>query len=260
MNSFHVMGITLAVVIHGAIAGSAYTAIQLADQKEYPCSEYTLPDDAEVCSAVKTFRVIEASLAMKKESESKQPQKRRAQKRRKTTRHKRAINRTNAKANPTKKKKRSEDVSDKDVNDVLAKMRAKGKDENPEDLPEGKAALKTRGQFHGHKHGFADVNKGDPYVRRLVADVYNRWNVPTLEKGSGKTVGCIQLLPDGGIKAVKLLAGEKSGNQRFDASVEVALKKLQKYRNQPAHKKEVPVHLSEITTQWLCFKFNKKAD
>jgi len=259
MNSLHTMGIILAVVIHGAIGGGAYAAYEVSDQREYPCSEDTLPADAPLCDAVGTFRVIEATLAALKEDDTKQPQKKKSRKKSKSATKEQAINKSDPNAKPTKKPKRRDDeVSDKDINSILKKNRQDDEDDNEDDLDDGKPTKKTRGQFHGHKHGFADVSKGDPYLQKLAADVYNRWKVPTLETGKGATVGCIRIEPDGSIKATKLHATKKSGNQRLDASVSIALKKLQKFRAKK--KKEVPTHLSKITTEWLCFKFQKKAD
>jgi hypothetical protein len=108
------------------------------------------------------------------------------------------------------------------------------------------------GAFDGSKHGFAEANRGDPYLRDLAGEVYQEWEMPTLETGKGAAVGCIRLGKDGRILETKL--EQKSGNTNLDRSVGVALQKLEKLRESDS--KPVPRHLMDATTQWICFKFS----
>jgi type IV secretory pathway VirB10-like protein len=107
------------------------------------------------------------------------------------------------------------------------------------------------GAFDGSEHGFAEVNKGDPYMRELAGQAHGFWSVPTLEQGSGHAVGCVQLGKDGRIIETQLLP--PSQNATVDAAVKRALKQLTELRE--AEAKPVPAHLMEATTQWICFKF-----
>lgn len=131
-------------------------------------------------------------------------------------------------------------------------MRQEEEDESAE-AEEGAGAEDQRagGAFDGSEHGFAEVNKGDPYMRELAGQAHGFWSVPTLEQGSGHAVGCVQLGKDGRILDTQLLPPTQ--NATIDAAVKRALKQLTDARE--AEPKPVPAHLMEATTQWICFKF-----
>src|SRR5690606_5191951 len=73
-----------------------------------------------------------------------------------------------------------------------------------DDLTAGNEPTRTGGAFDGSEHGFAEANKGDPYMRELAGQAHSFWSVPTLEKGSGHAVGCIRLDGDGHIVDTQL--------------------------------------------------------
>lgn len=102
--------------------------------------------------------------------------------------------------------------------------------------------------FEAPDRGFAEDPRGDPYLRRLHADVAAAWDVPktTIPKSP---VGCMKLLPDGKIESWKL--DQPSGNTDIDASVERALAAVTKQR--AAKPEPVPTHLLKMTTKWICF-------
>jgi hypothetical protein len=131
-------------------------------------------------------------------------------------------------------------------------MRQEEEDESAE-VEDGAGTDEERagGAFDGSEHGFAEVNKGDPYMRELAGQAHGFWSVPTLEQGSGHAVGCVQMGKDGRILDTQLLP--PSQNATIDAAVKRALKQLTELRE--AEAKPVPAHLMEATTQWICFKF-----
>lgn len=132
-------------------------------------------------------------------------------------------------------------------------------DEGGEEAGDGSESGRPGGAFDGSEHGFAEVNKGDPYLRELAAQAHGFWNVPTLEQGSGQAAGCVRLGENGRILDSELgrdldLPGAKSPqNATVDAAVKRALKQLTELRASEA--KPVPAHLMEATTQWICFNF-----
>ncbi|GAB4557978.1 MAG: hypothetical protein Tsb0020_02580 [Haliangiales bacterium] len=109
----------------------------------------------------------------------------------------------------------------------------------------------TGGAFDGSEHGFAEVNKGDPYMRELAGDANRFWVVPTLAQNSGAAAGCVQLAEDGRILDTQLL--EPTSNATIDAAVKRALKKLTELRADGS--RPVPAHLIQATREWICFKF-----
>jgi hypothetical protein len=111
------------------------------------------------------------------------------------------------------------------------------------------------GQDDSHEEGSADGSewgtsadaRGDPYVGELKGRI--PWEMPTLERGSGVTWGCVRLAPDG--KIVDRELREKSGNANLDRSVEEAL------RNASDMEQPVPEHLAVLLTEkGICFRFN----
>ena len=205
---------------------------------------------------------IEASLAYKsKDARSKQPQKPRRQRPTPTP-----------ETNPVSRDETQEPVAPKpdepskpqDEEEDFSKQFEKFRDERQQDESEGEEGAgedsdRTGGAFDGSEHGFAEVNKGDPYLRELAAQAHGFWSVPTLEQGSGHAAGCVRLGENGRILEAELgrdldLPGAKSPqNATIDAAVKRALKQLTELRASEA--KPVPAHLMEATTQWICFNF-----
>lgn len=120
------------------------------------------------------------------------------------------------------------------------------------DDDEGGPLTTQGGQFDGSDYGFAEENKGDPYFRALVGQLREGWEFPTIAKGEGEPVGCFQISAEGRI--VKTLFKERSGAADLDQSVERAMEKLKKARDDEPL--AVPSHLlAAATTRWICFRF-----
>ncbi|MEM9488499.1 MAG: TonB C-terminal domain-containing protein [Myxococcota bacterium] len=254
MNPFHLTGAMITALVHGLVV------VMLVVFSN--CS------DASASGNKLEMVTIEAALAFKSETKSKQPQKQRKRKRSKRPVAKReGVSRDEQKkAAPQKPKKpdkpaqsKPEDFSD-DFEKYLNQRQRDDEEEEDDLLPDDDSdsadSAETGGQFDGSERGFAEVNKGDPYVRDLMADFYEVLEIPTLEKGSGSAVGCIHLSPDGSIEKYEFQ--QSSENANIDRAVKLALKRLQKKRKTKS--KPVPKHLLDLTKQWTCFRPKKTAE
>lgn len=205
---------------------------------------------------------IEAALAYKsKGAKSTQPQK---------PRRRRVAPTPTPETNPVSRDETQAPVERKpdppeqqDEEEDFAKQFEKFRDERQQDdgdeAGEGEAAERSGGAFDGSEHGFAEANKGDPYLRELAAQAHGFWSVPTLEQGSGQAAGCVQLGKNGRIldtelgRDLDLPGAQPPKNATIDAAVKRALKQLTELRESEA--RPVPAHLMEATTQWICFNF-----
>jgi len=184
--------------------------------------------------------LIEASIAYKKPDAPKQPQKKH---RTPPETEKVKISRDEKKIPDKKPEEKKKAVpSWKDF------KRDAPEDDNP-DYEEGKPAPRTGGAFDGKTYGWADENKGHPYMRELARLVH--FAIPTLEKGNGEAYACIRLGADGKIKDTKV---RKSGNTNIDRAADEALRNMVKARNEDPDVKPVPSELLSLTTHWICFK------
>lgn len=190
---------------------------------------------------------IEASLAYKKKTESKQPQKERTQK--PPPPKVEGVSRDEDKVpDPAKPEdKKPADPTNIDYAKEFEKYKTQRQDDDMDDGEPTPAG----GAFDGSEHGFAETSKGDPYFQELAADVYGSWKLPSLERGAGDAQGCIRLAADGRVVDTKLF--KKTENANIDRSVSLALSELQKAREQEP--KPVPAHLIAATTRWTCFTF-----
>jgi hypothetical protein len=186
--------------------------------------------------------VIEASLAYKKNTESKQPQKERAPK--PVTEKPTGVSHEDQRA-PVERPDAG--VPKTNYEDLAKQFQEQHRDE---DEDEGETQ-KAGGDFNGSEHGFADVSKGDPWVQELTAELYDAWKLPSLEKGTGDAQGCVHLDASGRILDTQVL--KKTENANIDRSVQLALRDLQKAREDG--QKPVPSHLVSLTTKWTCFVF-----
>jgi hypothetical protein len=194
------------------------------------------------------MQVIEASLAFKNEEAPRQPQKERRPPPPEVTPE--GVSRdADKKVEPPKKDEprppRQEDI---DYSKLVDQFR-----QDDDDLEIGDVAPRQGGAFDGSKHGFADVNKGDPYMRELAAVFYNAWELPTLERGAGNPVGCARIDAEGTVLETNLQ--QKSGVSNIDNSVRIALSKATKEWND-RDDRAVPARIRDlVTTQWICFTF-----
>jgi len=186
--------------------------------------------------------VIEAAIAYKKEDAPKQPQAKRTQRRvDKAEGVSRDENKPVDEQKPEDKKPKPTDWRDF--------QRDTDEEYNP-DLEEGDIKPRAGGAWDGEKFGWAEENKGHPYLRELAKQV--EFDVPTLEKGAGYAQACIRLRGNGTVIEQKLL--EKSGNTNIDRAADEALRKLVEKRTDPKDVQPVPAEIIDITSKWLCFK------
>jgi hypothetical protein len=188
--------------------------------------------------------MIEAAIAYKKEDAPKQPQKKR------TERRVEKIEGISHDENAKVPEKKPEDKKDKPPPDWRNFERDTDEEYDP-DVEEGKPPPRQGGAFDGEKFGWAEENKGHPYLRDLAKDMEGE--VPTLVQGAGVVAqACIRLRADGTVAEEKVR--EKSGNTTVDRAADEALRKLSEKRKDAADVKPVPAEIIDITTKWLCFK------
>lgn len=244
MDFVRISGVLVTALVHGSIFGALVSFSNWDVNAEEP----KLTD----------MTVIEASLAYKSTAKpTKQPQKpRRAPKPRNAVKPQgvsRDEQQVPSEHKPEPTPKRPEQAEEPDYSKLFEKYRdmRQSSEEEEEALPvEDVPQQGGGGAFDGSKHGFAEVSKGDPYMQELAADVYEGWEVPTLEKGTGTTIGCVRLKEDGRILETNVW---KSENANIARSVELALRRLEEQRK--SGNKPVPRHLMDATAQWICFKF-----
>jgi hypothetical protein len=244
MNPQRFSGILMTTLVHGAVVVGMVAFAQCPRSVDGP--------------KIGPMVTIEAALAYKsKDPNSRQPQKPRRSRPIPTPQPQTnpvSRDETRAPVEPTPKPpdQLRPDENFEEQFERFRELRQEEEDESAE-TEDGAGADEQRagGAFDGSEHGFAEVNKGDPYMRELAAQAHGFWSVPTLEQGSGHAVGCVQLGKDGRILDTQLLPPTQ--NATIDAAVKRALKQLTDTRE--AEPKPVPAHLMEATTQWICFKF-----
>lgn len=240
----HTVGIMLTIGVHLAVG---ILAVSIAES-------VTTSEDEDKKNLDDEMMMINASLAKKKEIETKQPQKEFYEP--VETRTPDAItDDPAARDRPKKPKKKKEEEPEIDWEKQVGKLVDERK-KNDRDLDEGTAAKSAEGQWDGHKKGWAQENTGHKYWRELAGDAYSAWSVPTLETGEFEVLGCVRLMPDGKIVDTRLWTPTK--NSTFDRSVNLVLKQLEQERTgKPEHK--VPEELLPEINVWRCMKFRKEA-
>lgn len=240
MNENHTAGLITTVVLHAVVLFVMIVPSSLIDFGKLGCggdshAKPQLNDDV---------MIIEASIAYLKEDAPKQPQKKRTEKR---VDKREGISRDeNKQVEEEKKKPEDKNKPPPDWRDFERDT----EEEYDPDLEEGKAPPRQGGAFDGEKFGWAEENKGHPYLRDLAKDV--DFDVPTLEQGAGYAQACVRLRPDGTVQEQKVR--EKSGNTNIDRAADEAMRKLEEKRKDPRDVKPVPAELIDITEKWLCFK------
>ncbi len=187
------------------------------------------------------YEMIEAAIAYKKKEAPKQPQKKLSRKKKPKTE---GISRDANKKVEEKDQKKEEEVPD------WRDFKRDDEETDDPDLEPGDAPPDVGGAWDGEEFGWAEENKGHPYMREIVKQV--RFEVPTLEKGQGFAIACVRLAPDGTIIETKLR--EPSGISNIDRAAEETLKHLAKARENEKDVEPVPKELLGITQKWLCFK------
>lgn len=242
MAPLRLSGILMTTLVHGAVVVSMVVFSQCPQAVEGP--------------KIGQMVTIEAALAYKsKDPKSRQPQKPRSRPTPTRQPETNPVSRDETQEPvPTPPKPPEQPEPEENFEEQFQKYREQRQEQEDEsaEAEEGAGAedQRTGGAFDGSEHGFAEVNKGDPYLRELAAQVHGFWTVPTLEQGSGHAVGCVRLGKDGRILDTQLLPPTQ--NATIDAAVKRALKQLTDARE--AEPKPVPAHLMEATTEWICFK------
>lgn len=190
---------------------------------------------------------IEASLAMRK-APQKQPQKQF-----KPPDPEKKIE--GVSKDPDKKPEAKKDKDDKKPTDKPKDFKIPDRKPTDENAPTTDKPIVDAGDFNDSARGFADVTSGDPFFRELAADFHENWEFPGILAAQNSAAGCIHMLADGTIK--KTQVKPRSGDPALDDSVERALKKVEKLRNEKPQ--PVPSHLlQQATTRWICFKTAKQ--
>lgn len=239
MTSSHISGAITTALVHVAVALFVFGLSDRSGCRNAGAERPKL-----------TMTTIEASLAYKSNTRSKQPQKRTRLPQ--PTAQPDGVSRDENRPVEPDKKKPAETEEDYSKQFEKYRQQRQNNDDDVDIDDDDKNAPRPGGEFNGSEHGFAEVSKGDPYMQELAKDVYSGWEVPTLEQGNGAAIGCVRLTSDG--KIIDSQLETKSGNANIDRSVKLALTSLQEQRNKKPV--AVPRHLMEITAQWTCFKFN----
>ncbi len=233
----HVLGFLVTLVLHGAIFGGAAFFAGVGSAAERP--------------SIIDKEAIEVSLARKSNTESRQPQKERKRMAPPPEEPEQTKIADDAEAEPAEPEtKEPEKKPDELDYEKLFEERFKRTQDDNDDMDQGEET--AEGSFDGSEKGFASVDKGHPYMREIVAEAYDAWEVPTLEQGTEPAVACVLLQKSGIITEFKL--DPPSENANIDRSVRLALLQLQKGRSGGDH--PVPPEIEHITTKWLCFNFN----
>ena len=137
-----------------------------------------------------------------------------------------------------------------DPNDPLKNAPKRNLDDTPPGKPNEEA-----GAFNDNDQGFAEQTKGHPFFQRVARDINDAWEFPKILSATNAAVGCLHITGDGKIAKTKL---EKSGDDQLDQSVEEALRKVEKKRNN--NPEPVPTDIVKlVTTRWICFKFSPQS-
>jgi outer membrane biosynthesis protein TonB len=223
-----------AAIILGGLAGAMVLAGVMGGDSDANTDEHPLED----------MQAIEASIAYKK-APAKQPQKK--TKEPEPEKKIEGVSRDDKKKpDPIKKPKEERAKPTQDPKDFKIPTRPRD-----DDLPENQKPVTDVGEFNDSQRGFAETTSGDPFFRELAADFHENWEFPKILQASGSAAGCLHILADGTIK--KTQVKPRSGDPALDDSVERALKKIEKLRNEKPV--PVPTHLlKQATTRWICFK------
>lgn len=192
------------------------------------------------------MEVIEASLAMKKNTKVVQPQK--PMKDPEPTVKPEGVSHDADKKPPEEKPKKDEPKKVDDKTPDLSKFKHATDDD---DAQVGKKQVQI-GDLNGSEFGDSATSIGDPWMGKLKADMH--YAPPEIAKGDSVPVGCILLDPDGKIKDSKF---KVETNDDLQTAAEAALKQLMTTRN--AHPDPVPTHLLRLTEHYICFKFTVKS-
>lgn len=249
-----IVGIIFAVLLHAGIAGGIYYEWQHSckegDTRTH-CDCQPPNDQHPRCLAIalENMEVIEVALARKSTTESKQPQKKRAPKPKK---------KPDSQPSPDAPEEPDEpDVEPPPNADPEIDWEAEAAQYTNQDVEEGPATPVT-GQVDGHEKGWAEADKGHPYLRQIVADFYDLLRVPTLDRSVGQVIACVRFAEDATIAETK--AEPPGANQDVMRAVKLALTQLAERRASAPVPFEDDVLKERLVRQWTCIRVNATND
>jgi hypothetical protein len=231
-----VVGVSLTVLLHAALVLLTVTNGEALGCGGGAGAEASTFEEAEVIEAALAFKAVKPK--------DKQPQKQKKQTFAPVDAPKISNDATQIPDEKPPEPKIAPTPEEIDPASVLKKNRVQDEDLSSTGVEE----LPREGADDGSEWGTERDAKGDPYVGELVGRIKTGWEVPALETGSGKAVGCVRL--DKGGRIVFTDIKERSKNANLDRSVEEAL------RAAPAMEAPVPDHLIRLLTEkGLCINF-----
>jgi hypothetical protein len=249
-----IAGVVFAILLHAGIAGGIYYEWQRSckpgDTREH--CECMPPNNTHprcIQLELDKMEVIEVALARKATTDSKQPQKKRAPKPKKQPE---AQPSTDAPEEPKEPTEEPPDNAEPDI-DWEAEA-AKFADPDVEEGPE----TPVTGQVDGHERGWADVDKGHPWLRQVVADFYDLLRVPKLDRSVGQVIACVRFAADATIAETK--AEPPGANEDVMRAVKLALKQLAERRAKDPPPFDDDVLKERLTRQWTCIRVNATND
>jgi type IV secretory pathway VirB10-like protein len=231
-----ILGVVVTIILHGALG----TSLALMERSDSSSSHQDSFD-------FENAQTVEAALAFKSAEPQKQPEmpKNVPPPPEEIT----GVSRDETKVvepKPEDKKPDKPPPPDVNIADVLRKNRRYDPDEEIRTV--GADDTQTGSSGPGSEWGTEKEARGDAYVGELRGRVQTVWKVPSLEKGSGTTLGCVRLDADG--KIVDRKVWKKSGIANLDRSVDEAL------REATDMDKPVPDYLMNLLTKkGICFRF-----
>jgi hypothetical protein len=238
-NEAHLVGFSLTALLHAAII-----VLIIARNDDAGCMGGS--SDASAAARFENSQTIEASLAFKAvEKKDRQPQK---EKKKKYASDEKAPVIHDPDAGPRPETPEHEVKVKPDEVDIASILKKNKKQD--EDLSStGAEEVPKEGSIDGSEWGTEREAKGHPYAGELKGRIYNAWEVPAIETGSGSAEGCVKLDKAG--KIVDRHVKKKSGNANLDRSVELALKQA------PDMDNPVPDDLIDLmTAKGICFRFS----
>jgi hypothetical protein len=249
-----IVGVVFAMLLHAGIAGGIYYEWQRTckpgDTREHcDCKPPNNTHPRCLQLALDNMEVIEVQLARKATTESKQPQKKRAPK---PTTAPEPMPSENAPEEPKEQPDEPPPEGDPDPN--WEEMAQKYMNEDVEEGP----ATPVTGQVDGHERGWADVDKGHPWLRQVVADFYDLLRVPKLDRSVGQVIACVRFAADATIAETK--AEPPGANEDVMRAVKLALNQLAERRADKPVPFDDDVLKERLTRQWTCIRVNATND
>lgn len=249
-----IVGIVFAILLHAGIAGGIYYewrhSCKPGDDRDHCICEP--PNDKHprcIQLDLEKMEVIEVALARKATTESKQPQKNTA-----PTPKKRPEPQPSSDPDAEPPPDNEQDPPPDAEPDIDWEAEAQKFERTAEEGPE----TPQTGQIDGHDKGWAEADKGHPYLRQLVADFYDLLRVPKLDRSVGQVIACVRFAEDATIAETK--AEPPGANEDVMRAVKLALKQIAERRADKPVPFDDDVLANRLTRQWTCIRVNATND